>query len=153
MSICVGVTLYVLAHWNLVTHIFTSNLTIIGSDNGLSPGRRQAIILTNAVILLIGLRNKFQWNCNRNSNIFIQEIALESVVCKMATIFSRPQCVKIIPTGEHTAVELVQHRYTRHSPWHHIDFKRIPQEDSSQLMGYGHITIPRASKVLSRNEI
>ena len=31
-----------------------SNLTIIGSDNGLSPGRRQAIIWTNAGILLIG---------------------------------------------------------------------------------------------------
>ena len=29
-------------------------LTIIGSDNGLSPGRRQAIIWTNAGILLIG---------------------------------------------------------------------------------------------------
>ena len=30
------------------------NLTIIGSDNGLSPGRRQAIIWTNVGILLIG---------------------------------------------------------------------------------------------------
>ena len=29
-------------------------LTIIGSENGLSPGRRQAIIWTNAGILLIG---------------------------------------------------------------------------------------------------
>ena len=28
-------------------------LSIIGSDNGLSPGRRQAIIWTNAGILLI----------------------------------------------------------------------------------------------------
>ena len=35
-------------------HIFVSNLTIIGSDNGLSPGRRQAIIWTNAEMLLIG---------------------------------------------------------------------------------------------------
>ena len=30
------------------------NLTIIGPDNGLSPGRCQAIIWTNAGILLIG---------------------------------------------------------------------------------------------------
>ena len=30
------------------------NLTIIGSDNGLSPGRRQAITWTNVGILLIG---------------------------------------------------------------------------------------------------
>ena len=36
-----------------MTHICVSNLTIIGSDNGLSPGRRQAIIRTNDGILLI----------------------------------------------------------------------------------------------------
>ena len=38
-----------------MTHICVGNLTIIGfgSDNGLSPGRRQAIIWTNAEILLI----------------------------------------------------------------------------------------------------
>ena len=35
-----------------MTHICVGNLTIIGSDNGLSPGRRQAIIWTNAGILL-----------------------------------------------------------------------------------------------------
>ena len=37
-----------------MTHICVSKLTIIGSDNGLSPDRRQAIIWTNAGILLIG---------------------------------------------------------------------------------------------------
>ena len=36
-----------------VMHICVGELTIIGSDNGLSPGRRQAIIWTNAGILLI----------------------------------------------------------------------------------------------------
>ena len=35
-------------------HKYVSNLTIIGSINGLSPDRRQAIIWTNAGILLIG---------------------------------------------------------------------------------------------------
>ena len=43
-----------LTHWGRVTHICVSNVIIIGSDNGLSPGRRQAIIWTNAEILLIG---------------------------------------------------------------------------------------------------
>ena len=43
-----------LTHWGQVTHICVSKLTIIGSDNGLSPGRRQAIIWTNTWILLIG---------------------------------------------------------------------------------------------------
>ena len=44
----------VLTHWGRATHICVGKLTIIGSDNGLSPGRRQAIIWTNAGILLIG---------------------------------------------------------------------------------------------------
>ena len=44
---------YILTHWGRVTQICVSKLTIIGSDNGLSPGRRQAIIWTNAGILLI----------------------------------------------------------------------------------------------------
>ena len=36
-----------------MTHICVGKFTIIGSDNGLSPSRRQAIIWTNAGILLI----------------------------------------------------------------------------------------------------
>ena len=44
----------VLTHWGRVTHICVGNLTITGSDNGLSPGRRQAITWTNVGILLIG---------------------------------------------------------------------------------------------------
>ena len=43
-----------LTHWGRATHICVGKLTTIGSDNGLSPGRRQAIIWTNAGILLIG---------------------------------------------------------------------------------------------------
>ena len=41
-------------HWGWVVHICVSKLITIGSDNGLLPGRRQAIIWTNAGILLIG---------------------------------------------------------------------------------------------------
>ena len=33
-----------LTYWGRVTYICVSKLTIIGSDNGWSPGRRQAII-------------------------------------------------------------------------------------------------------------
>ena len=39
------------------------------------------------------LWNKLQWNLKRNSCIFIQENAFESVVCETAAILSRPQCV------------------------------------------------------------
>ena len=50
----------ILTHWGQVTHICISKLIIIGSDNGLSPGRRQAIMWTNGGILLIGpLETKF----------------------------------------------------------------------------------------------
>ena len=84
-----------LTHWSRVMHICVSRITNIGSDNGLSPGRRQAIIRTSAEILLIWtLWNIFQWNLHSNSHIFIQEDAFEHVVWKMAAILSRPQCVK-----------------------------------------------------------
>ena len=43
-----------LTHWGQVTHLSVGKLTIIGSNNGFSPKRRQAIIWTNAGILLIG---------------------------------------------------------------------------------------------------
>ena len=46
------------------------------------------------IIVNWALRNKLQWNLNRNSYIFIQENAFENVVCEMASILSRPQCVK-----------------------------------------------------------
>ena len=44
---------YPLTHWGRVTHICVSKQTSIGSNNGLSPERRQAIIWVNAGILLI----------------------------------------------------------------------------------------------------
>ena len=43
-----------LTHWGRVMHIPVSKLTIISSECGLSPDRRQAIIWTNAGILLSG---------------------------------------------------------------------------------------------------
>ena len=53
-----------LTHWGQVMHICVSRPTITGSDNGLSPGRRQAIIWTNAGILLIG-----PWGTNFSENL------------------------------------------------------------------------------------
>ena len=44
----------VLTRWGRVAHICVSELTIIASDNGLSPARHQAIVSTSAGILLIG---------------------------------------------------------------------------------------------------
>ena len=77
-----------------MTHICVSELTAIDSDNGLSLSRRQAIIWTNAGILLIGsLGTNFSEISVGIPHIFIQEHALENVVCEMAFILSRAQCV------------------------------------------------------------
>ena len=43
-----------LTNWGWVTHIRVSKLTITDLDNGLSLGRCQAIVWTNARMLLIG---------------------------------------------------------------------------------------------------
>ena len=86
--------LIVLTHWGRVTHIYVSNLTIIGSDNELAPTWQQSIIWTNAGILFIGsLGTNFSKIFNRNYNISIQETTFESVVCEMAAILFRPHCV------------------------------------------------------------
>ena len=79
-----------------MTHICVIDLTSIVSDNGLSPGRRQAIIRTNAGIFLIRpLGTNFREIVIEISNIFIQENAFESVVFETAAILSRPQCANI----------------------------------------------------------
>ena len=84
---------YILTHWGRATHICVGNLSIIGSDNGMSPYRRQAIIWTNAGILLIG---PFGTN--------FSEISIEILIFSFAKMslrngghFSRPQWVKISP--------------------------------------------------------
>ena len=64
------------------------NLTINGSDEGLSLDRRQAIIWTNTGTI----RDKLQWNFHRNAYIFIFfDNEFENVVCKVTSILSRPQ--------------------------------------------------------------
>ena len=75
-----------------MTHIYVDNQTTNVSDNGLLPGRRQAIIWNNAGILLNGpLEKQLQWDFNWNSYIFIQENAFVYVVWKMSAILSRPK--------------------------------------------------------------
>ena len=89
--ICV---LHLLTHWGWVTHICISKLTIIGSDNGLSPDRLQAIIWTNAGLLLIGpLGTNFSEILIEILTFSLKKMRLKSVVCETAAILSQPQCV------------------------------------------------------------
>ena len=78
-----------LTHWGWVTHICISKLTILSLDNGLSPGRCQAIIWTNARLLLTGLLG------TNFSEIWIkiQWFSDMKVHLKMSTAKWRPFCL------------------------------------------------------------
>ena len=76
-------------HWGRVTHICVGNLTIIGSDNGLSPGRRQTIIWTNAGILLIG-----PWETNFSEILIsIHTFSFKKIHLKISSAKWRPFCL------------------------------------------------------------
>ena len=84
-----GKITFSITHWGRETHICVGKSTIIGSDNGLSPGRRQAIIWTNAGILLIGpLGTNF-------SEILIKIItfSFKKMRSKVSSGKQRPSCL------------------------------------------------------------
>ena len=70
-------------------HICVAKLIIIGSDNGLSPGRRQAIIWANDGILSIG-------PLATNFNVIVIEIhtfSFKKIHFKMLSGKWRPFCL------------------------------------------------------------
>ena len=72
-----------------MTHICVSKLTIIGSDNGLPPDRRQAIISTNAWILLTGpLGTNFS-----EISIEIRTFSFKKMRLKVSSAKRRPFCL------------------------------------------------------------
>ena len=74
------------------------------------------------------LSNKFQWNLNDNSYIFIQENASENVACKMASILSQPQLRELI---------LVHNTYHKAQPW-------VPQNQTQilrDIIDSGHYSL------------
>ena len=78
-----------LTHRGRVTHTCVGNVTIIGPDNGLSPGRRQAIIWTNVGILLTG-----PWGTNFNEILIgIQTFSFKKIHLKMSSAKWRPFCL------------------------------------------------------------
>ena len=82
----------ILTHWGRVMHICVSKLTIIGSDNGLVPGRRQTIIWTNYGILLIG-----PLGTNFNEILIgYQTFSFKKMHLKMSSAKWRPFCLGLI---------------------------------------------------------
>ena len=74
-----------------MTHICIGKLTIIGSDNGLSPGRHQAIICTNTGILLIRpLGTNFT-----EISIGIQTFSFKKIYLIMSPAKWRPFCLRL----------------------------------------------------------
>ena len=82
-------------HWGIVTHRCVANLNIIGLDNGLSAGRRQAIIWTNAGILLIGpLRKQIS-----ELSIKLHTFSFKKIHVKMSSAKWQPFCPSFINQG------------------------------------------------------
>ena len=78
-----------LTHWGRVTHICVRYLTTISSDNGLSPGRRQAITCTNAEVSLIGSL----WTNFSEVWIEIPTFSYKKIRFKLSSAKWRPFCV------------------------------------------------------------
>ena len=80
---------FFLTYWSRVMHICIGKLTIIGSDNGLLPGLRLAIIWTNVGILLIGpLETNFS-----EIPIEIQTFSMKKTCLKMLSAKCCPFCL------------------------------------------------------------
>ena len=121
-----------LTHWDRVTHICIDNITIIGSDNGLSPGRRQAIIWTNAGILLIRpLGTNFKEILIGNQTFSFKKIHL-----KMSSAKWWPFCLGLNVLNAEAPAFLPGSSSSR---------------SSQQHLGAVSLTFGELSKILSRN--
>ena len=90
-----------LTHWGRMMHIYVGKLTIIGSDNVLSPGQRQAIIWTNAGILLIGhLGTNFS-----EILIKIHTFSFKKIGFRMSSGKWRPSCLGLNVKGVNNGVD------------------------------------------------
>ena len=104
-----------LTHLGRVTHICVGKLTIIGPHNGLSPGRRQAIIWTNAGILLIE-----PWGTNFSEILIgIQAFSFKKMHLKMSSVKWRPFCLGLnvltcVFLRSWWPVSMIAHQVTSH---------------------------------------
>ena len=113
---CIGTCL---THWGWVTHICAGKLITIGSDNGLAPDRRHAIIWTNAGLLSIGpLRTYFSENL-----IKMQQFSLSKEMHVEMSTKWHPSCLglNVLTMDQVTACCLT-------APIHHLNQKRLITE-------------------------
>ena len=91
-----------LIHWGRVMDNCLSKLTIIGSDNGLSPDKCQAIIWTSAGVLLTG---PLETNL-REILIGIQTFSLKKMHLKKSVIW-QPFCLSLNALSSVTTVKQI----------------------------------------------
>ena len=116
-----------LTHWGLVTHICVGKPITIGSDSGLSPERRQAIIWINAGILLIGpLGTNF-------SEILtgIQTFSFKKIHLKMSSGKWRPFCLGLNVLNDNKAVDMT----TVSFQWNAFNAQITSQPYRAQFIG------------------
>ena len=92
---------FVLTHWGQVTHICVSKLTIIGSNDGLSPSLRKTIIWTSAGILLI-------WIAGTNLSEILIDIHISSfkiMRLKISSVIYRSFCLGLNVLSHRRAID------------------------------------------------
>ena len=97
-----------------MTHICVSKLTIIDSDNGLSPDRRQAIIWTNAGILLIR-------PLGTNFNEILIEIPtflFTKMRLKVSSAKRQPFCLGLNVLTNNTPIGIISHSSSGYIFWY-----------------------------------
>ena len=91
-----------------MTHIYIGNIDIIGSDNGLSTGRCQAIIWINPGMLLIGpLGTNF-------SEILIESCTIQENAFKNIAWKRRPFCLDLSVLSGIDELQLMQEVMINH---------------------------------------
>ena len=121
-----------LTHWGRVTHICVGNLIIIGSDNGLSPGRRQAIIWTNAGILLIG-----PWGTNFSDILIgIRAFSFKKIHLKMSSAKWRPFCLGLNVLTRWLSTTAMAIGALCHTTWGSIDIILFHRDSPVSLTGF-----------------
>ena len=118
-----------LIHWGRVIHICVSKLTIIASVNGLSPSRHQAIIWTNAEIMLIeALGTNFS-----EILIEIHPVSLKKMQSKISSGKWGPFCLSLnVLNNQYNAnnfLSLSMVNFNCHIQLHHINTKLILNEN------------------------
>ena len=109
-------------------HICVSELTIISSDNGLSRGRRQAIIWNNAGLLLIEpLGTNFS-----EISIRIQTFLFKKMHLNKSSAICRPFCLGL-------------------SVWNDIAYLSFTQKNSGMKMTLYGLGLFQFCKIISKN--